>query len=116
MKKSGYETSRAGSTSQIENLAHLFFYPEMIEKSGYETSRAGSTSQSENLAHLFFYPEMIEKSGYETSRAGSTTLGPIVKFTHCQQLPTVQTREIVIVGNGQILQRDLMSKINILRS
>ena len=33
----------------------------MIEKSGYETSRAGSTSQSENLAHLFFYPEMIEK-------------------------------------------------------
>ena len=41
---------------------------------------------------------------------------PIVKFAHCQQLPTVQTREIVIVGNGQNLQWDLMSKINILRS
>ena len=37
-------------------------------------------------------------------------LGPIVKCAHCQQLPTVQTREIVIVVNGQILQWDLMSK------
>ena len=61
IKKSGYETSWAGSASQSENLAHLVLYPEMIEKSRYETSRAGSASQSENLAHLFFYPEMIEK-------------------------------------------------------
>ena len=44
------------------------------------------------------------------------SLGPIVKFAHRQQLPTVQTREIVIVANGQILQWDLLDKINILRS
>ena len=30
------------------------------------------------------------------------SLGPIVNFAHCQQLPTVQTREIIIVANGQI--------------
>ena len=41
---------------------------------------------------------------------------------HCKiwplakQLPTEQTREIVTVGNVQILQWDLMSKINIFRS
>ena len=37
--------------------------------------------------------------------------------SHCKvcPLPTVQTREIVIVVNGQILQWDLMSKINILQ-
>ena len=38
--------------------------------------------------------------------------------SHCKicQLPTIQTHKICIVANGQILQWDLMCKINILRS
>ena len=44
------------------------------------------------------------------------SLGPIVKFAHCQQWWSLVFVLLSIVGNGQILQWDLMSKINILRS
>ena len=39
-----------------------------------------------------------------------------VPLSHLRLLPTIHTREVCIVGNGQILQWDAMSKINILRS
>ena len=69
---------------------------------------------------------MIDARQHENSPAMSSlfskarmivlAIGPIVKCAHYQQLPTVQTREIVIVVNGQMSQWDQMSKINILQS
>ena len=44
------------------------------------------------------------------------SLGPIVKFAHCQPFKSRVFVSLAIVGNGQILQWELMSRIKNLQS
>ena len=58
----------------------------------------------QNLANLFAAPRVWTYFLSQMFVCWFYSLGPMVKFAHCQLLTTVQTREIVIVGNGQISQ------------
>ena len=86
------------------------FFPLFPTKSLFLPSKLGKPLRSTTAC--MYRPTFCLNS----AKCWFCSLGPKVKFDHCQQLPTVQTREVVIIGNGWILLWDLMSKINILQS